>query len=151
MKCRTCDFYVKVTATFGNAAQLKQSEQYYQCLVDMEEQCLEEERRQAMIRFLQATDPNGCYSDEDCLVEFGEKLDYETAEQYFVWFANSPVFDSLTLSGAIEALDMIKQKGLYAENRLVIDALTKQPERSNEFYRKIWDEGAGTLCRELFG
>lgn len=109
-----------------------------------------EKRRQAIIAFLVATDPNGCYTDDDNICEFGEVISYETAEKYFIWYANQ--FDK-SLETAEEAVEIITAKGGYYASLACIAHLAilhgiDNQEVLRSFYRRLWDVGCIGIMKE---
>lgn len=113
-----------------------------------------EMNRLVMINFLQDTDPNGCYTDDVCFSDTGEILTYETAENYFLWYANSAIIEAANIDDATEAAVLIKELGLYACSMKVLSYLVnltnrKDRERILKMNRVIWDLGAAGVIAKV--
>lgn len=114
-----------------------------------------EDKRKAIVTFLQESDPNGCYSDEQSTIEHGNIVDYATALKYFMWYANQ--FDK-SLNDADEASSIICNDGRYEDTMFCMLYMAKLHHGNNSmlryFYRLLWTDGcskvASILRNDLF-
>lgn len=89
---------------------------------------LREKMRVIACEFAQQNDRNGCYTDANTLLEFGEVTSYMTAVGHFVWVANSDITDEA--DNFHDAIVMVKKAGMYEKSLQVLEAMAKMQDPS---------------------
>ena len=97
--------------------------------------------RLRLTEFLQWNDRNGCYTDENCIVEERPKLTYEDAIKYFIVVLNEDdyysVVDNMFELTYDEVRKIAQNKGIYNKSIESLNQLLSESDVSEELFRKI--------------
>lgn len=104
---------------------------------------LNEKARISITKFLQWNDRNGCYIDENCILEGFPTMTYEDAVKYFFGIVNDDFYYSITdniFELTYEAvIRYAKENNFYADTINKLTLLEKEVNITKEFYKSIID------------
>lgn len=97
--------------------------------------------RLRLTQFLQWNDRNGCYTDENCMVEECPKLTYEDTIKYFIIVLNEDdyysIIDNMFELTYDEVIEVAKNKGIYNKSIERLQLLLSKKDFSEELCKKV--------------
>jgi hypothetical protein len=100
-----------------------------------------DDKRIAIISFLQWNDRNGCYTDENCNIEGVERMTYEDAVKYFFGVMNEDFYcniaDNIFELTYDDVIKYSKENNLYKETIYKINVLINAENINTELFRKL--------------
>ena len=95
----------------------------------------------AIINFLQWNDPNGSYTDDDCMAEEIPMMTYEDAVKYFFGVINGDFYagisDSICEITYDNVIKYAKENTFYDETIKKLNLLIKNSSPTVEFYKGL--------------
>lgn len=94
-----------------------------------------------ILDFLQWEDSNGCYTDENCILEEVLPLTYEDAVKYFYGVLNSEYYytivDNIFELTYEQVIDLAIQNNFHEQTKMKLERLISEVNPSVSFYREL--------------
>lgn len=94
-----------------------------------------------IVNFLQWNDRHGCYTDENCDLEYVNRLSYNDAVKFFFGVMNEDFYyskvDNIFELSYDETIEYAKQNGFYDSNIEKLQLLLQESSPNDSFYRSL--------------